>query len=113
MLLICVAANASLIVADLEDAVPIHEKPKALQIIKENLPKLREAVSDKSVSRSAQIVWRLVCLRMMFDLSLKRALPSSLMDSALPKLTQHILIVQDGLKQHYFFLNNLNNRSLK
>jgi len=47
MLLKCVTANASLIVPDLEDAVPLHEKPKARQMIKEHLPKLRLAVGDK------------------------------------------------------------------
>jgi len=47
MLAKCVTANASLIVPDLEDAVPVLEKPKARQMIKEHLPKMRQAVGDK------------------------------------------------------------------
>ena len=41
MLLKCQQSNASLIVPDLEDSVPLAEKPKAREMIKEHLAKIR------------------------------------------------------------------------
>ncbi len=46
----CVSTKATLLVPDIEDSVPVDEKPKARELIKEKLPYLRaNAFSEKVV----------------------------------------------------------------
>jgi citrate lyase subunit beta/citryl-CoA lyase len=43
MLSKCIMANASIIVPDLEDSVPLDEKPKARDLVKKYLKTIRNA----------------------------------------------------------------------
>lgn len=43
----CVTAKACLIVPDLEDSVPLAEKPKARELVKHHIPKIRAAMGDR------------------------------------------------------------------
>ena len=47
MLLKCITAQASLIVPDLEDSVPLFEKPKARDLVKQHIPKIRAAMGEQ------------------------------------------------------------------
>jgi citrate lyase beta subunit len=46
MLLKCITAKANLVVPDLEDSVPMQEKPKARELIKLHIPKIRAAMGE-------------------------------------------------------------------
>ena len=46
MLKKCVTAKATLLVPDIEDSVPYHEKPKARSMIQSYLKFIRESVGD-------------------------------------------------------------------
>jgi len=45
----CVTSRATLLVPDVEDSVPYHEKPKAIEMIRDHLPFIRENAFSKSV----------------------------------------------------------------
>jgi citrate lyase beta subunit len=45
----CVTSRATLLVPDVEDSVPYHEKPKAREMIRDHLPFLRENAFSESV----------------------------------------------------------------
>ena len=45
----CVTSRATLLVPDVEDSVPYHEKPKAREMIRDHLPFIRENAFSKSV----------------------------------------------------------------
>ena len=50
MLKKCVTVRATLLVPDMEDSVPPHEKPQARDLISENLPFIREEAHLKAAT---------------------------------------------------------------